>query len=64
MGSTVEFYLKHARNALNNGDYDSAFDDMENAIKIENDSIQCWILVTEIFIAQKKFDDAYSHNGQ
>lgn len=60
MDSTVEFFLQHAKDALINKDYDSAFEDMENAIRLENDNVHCWILVTEIFIAQKKFDDAYS----
>ena len=60
MDATVEFYYFQAKNSYQNKDYDSALEYIKNAIIIDNNDFDCWCLITEIYLALNKTDEASS----
>ena len=58
--SKTDLFIKSARKLFDKGNYEGAFDKAKDAINLDNQNIAAWILVTEIFIALKKYEDASS----
>lgn len=56
----IDLLIKSARKLFDKEDYDGAFQKARDAIKLDNQNVSAWILVTEIFIALKKYEDANS----
>lgn len=56
----IDLLIKSARKLFDEADYEGAFEKARDAIKLDNQNVSAWILVTEIFIALKKYEDANS----
>ena len=60
MDAAVESYYNQAKNSYQNKDYDQALEYIKNAITIDNTDFDCWSLITEIYLALNKTDEASS----
>ena len=60
MDPAVESYYNQAKNSYQNKDYNQALDYIKNAITLDNNDFDCWCLITEIYLALNKTDEASS----
>ena len=60
MDATVESYYNQAKTAYQKKDYIQALDYIKDAIIIDNQDFDCWCLITEIYLALNKTDEASS----
>lgn len=60
MDAAVESYYNQAKNSYRNKDYNQALDYIKNAIAIDNNDFNCWCLITEIYLALNKTNEASS----
>lgn len=60
MDATVESHFIQAKKSYQNKDYHQALDHIKNAITIDNNDFDCWCLITEIYLALNKIDEASS----
>lgn len=60
MDTSVESYYNQAKNSYQNKDYNQALDYIKKAITIDNNDFDCWCLITEIYLALNKTDEASS----
>lgn len=60
MDAAVESYYNQAKDSYQNKDYNQALDYIKNAITIDNNDFNCWCLITEIYLALNKTDEASS----
>lgn len=60
MDAAVESYYNQAKDSYQNKDYNQALEYIKNAITIDNNDFDCWCLITEIYLALNKTDEASS----
>ena len=60
MDAAVESYYNKSKNSYHNDDYNQALDYIKNAIAIDNNDFNCWCLITEIYLALNKTNEASS----
>ena len=60
MDSEVRNYYNQAKNHYDSKDYNQALENIKNAILIDNHDYDCWCLITEIYLALNRIDEASS----
>ena len=60
MDATVESYYNQAKNAYHKEYYAQALDYIKDAITLDNRDFDCWCLLTEIYLALNKTEEASS----
>ena len=60
MDSEVGYYYNQAKNYCNIKDYNQALEQIKKAILIDNHDYDCWCLITEIYLALNRIDEASS----
>lgn len=60
MDAAVESYYNQAKRFYQNKDYNQALDYIKKAILLNNNDFDCWCLITEIYLASNKTDEASS----
>lgn len=60
MDAEVESYYNQAKTSYKNKEYNDALDYIKKAILLDNKDFDCWCLITEIYLALNKTDEASS----
>ena len=60
MDAAVESYYNQAKISFQKKEYNQALDYIKEAITIDNQDFDCWCLITEIYLALNKTDEASS----